>query len=311
MDESPASKASEATEASRQLMRLAREIADVYVAELRPRAMIITGSPTEGVSDRWSDLDLIAFYDELPAEEAIAGARAAVGGGELLVIHPWNGDFFGESFPVRSVECQVGHVTIHEQERENDKVLRDLDTESPHQKAMDGLQHCVVVHGQDLIDAWRRQLDDYPDGLRRAMVERNLTFFPLWVTSHRMAVRDATVWHFQMLVEACMHLLGVLSGLNRVYFTSFQFKRMHTFTARLAISPPALADRIDGLFAAERDVAGLELERLVEETVALVERELPDVDTSRVRHWLGLRPEPWDLSPSRADTPAAPVPPAP
>lgn len=296
---------SQVSEPSRQLLRLGREIAAVYVAELRPRAMVITGSPTEGLSDRWSDLDLIAFYDELPSEQAIATARTRVGGGELLVLHPWNGEFFGESFPVQGVECQVGHATVREQERENDSVLVDLDVDSPHQKAMDGLQHCIPVHGEDLIAAWQRRLDDYPDALRRAMVERNLTFFPLWVTSDRMAVRDATIWHYQVLVEASMHLLGVLAGLNRMYFTSFQFKRMHAFAARLAMSPPDVADRIDGLFTAPRDEAALELERLVADTVALVERELPDVDTSRVRHWLGRRPEPWHLDPSRPETPAS------
>jgi hypothetical protein len=298
------------TEPSRQLLALAREIAGVYVAELAPRALLVTGSAAEGVSDRWSDLDLIAHYDELPSEAAIGAARRRAGGGELHVLGPWDGDSFVESFPVRGVECQVAHGTVAATERRMDQVLVDLDVDSVFQKAMDGLQHGVPLHGADLIERWQRRLAGYPEALRRAMVEQHLRFFPLWMIGERMAVRDATLFRQQMLVETSLHLLAVLAGLNGVYFSSFQFKRMHTFADRLASRPSDLADRIERLFSAP-DQAADELEALVGETLTLVERELPDVDTSRPRRWLGRRPEAWDLSPSRPGSPAAPAPPAP
>jgi hypothetical protein len=85
----------------------------------------------------------------------------------------------------------------------------------------------------------------------------------------------------------------VLAGLNRVYFSTFQFKRMHAFAARLAIAPPDLADRLERLFDRPH-WAGASLEALTAETIALVERELPDVDTTKGRRWLGRRPEPWE-----------------
>lgn len=300
----------EGTEASRLLLGLAKEVAAAYVAELRPRAALVTGSAAEGVSDRWSDLDLIVYHDELPTEEAIAGARSRAGGGDLSVISPWDGDSFVESFPVRGVECQVAHATVAATERHIDQVLVDLDVESTYQKALDGLQHCLPLHGTDLVDAWQRRLADYPEPLRRAMVERHLRFTPLWVIGERLATRDATLWRNQVLVETSLRLLAVLAGLNRVYFTSFQFKRMHAFAGRLHRKPQNLADRIERLFT-RPDRAADELESLVSETVELIERELPDVDTSAQRRWLGRRPEAWDLSPSRSDTPGAPAPPAP
>lgn len=297
-------------ECSRRLIELAREIAAAYVAELAPRAVLVTGSAAAGLSDRWSDLDLMVYHVELPDEAAIARARERAGGGELLVLGPWNGETFGESFPVRGgVECQVGHATVAATERRLDQVLVDLDVESPYQKAMEGLQRCVPLHGADLVETWQRRLADYPEGLRRAMVERHLRFFPLWMTAGRMSVRDATLFRQQMLVDAGLDLLAVLAGLNRVYFSSFQFKRLHTFADRLATRPPGLADRIEELFTSEPAEAAAALESLVAETTDLVERELPDVDTGRARRWLGRRPEPWDLSASPPGTPAAPAPP--
>jgi hypothetical protein len=293
------------TEASRQLRALAREIATVYVAELRPRAVILTGSAAEGVADDLSDLDLIAYHDRLPAEAVIEAARHRAGGGELLVLSAWDGKGYVESFPVRGVECQVAHATVEAVERHVTSVLVELDVESVYQKALDGLLHAIPLHGAELVRSWQQRAADYPETLRKAMVERHMRFFPLWMTHERMASRDATLWRQQMLVESALRILAVLAGLNRVYFSSFQFKRMHAFAARLAVAPPDVANRLERLFDNPHR-AGEGLEALVVETLALVERELPDLDTIRARRWVGRRPEPWDPSSSPAGHGAAP-----
>jgi hypothetical protein len=301
------------TEASLQIRSLAAGVARTYVARLAPRAVLLTGSAAEGISDHWSDIDLVVHHDELPPEAAIAEARLAAGGGELLVISPWDGRSFVESFPLRGVECQVAHGTVAGAERGMAEVLVDLDVTSLHQKVMDGLLHSLPLHGEDLLRRWQDRLADYPDELRRAMVERHLRFAPLWLGDGRMATRDATLWRHQMLVEASLNLLAVLAGLNRVYFSGFQFKRLHAFADRLASRPDDLAGRLDRLFE-EPATAGAGLEALVRETIALVERDLPDVDTAPARRWLGRRPAPWNLdtlSPSSPGSPAAPGRPAP
>lgn len=285
------------TEASLRLRQLAREISDACIAELAPRAVMLTGSAAEGVSDRWSDLDVIVYHDALPPEPAIDAVRTRLGGGDLSVLAPWDGDSYGQSFPLRGVECQVGHSTVAQTDREIDQVLVDLDLDTPLQKAFDGMVHGVALHGDDVLAAWRRRLADYPDPLRRAMVERHLRIPPMWMADERMATRDATIFRHQMLVQSALNLLAVLSGLNRVYFSSFQFKRMRAFAAQLAIAPPDFADRLERLFD-DPHRAGDGLEVLVIETLALVERELPELDTTAARRWVGRRPEPWDPSPS-------------
>src|SRR5215831_1617316 len=174
-----------ATEASRRLRRLAREVAAVYIDELAPRAVLLGGSAAEGVSDRWSDLDLVVAHDAMPSEAAIAEARRRAGGGTLTVFAPWDADSFGESFPLQGVECQVGHSTVARVEREIDEVLVDLDVDSPTQKALDGMLHALPLHGHDLVERWRERLADYPEPLRRAMVERHLRFSPLWMIDER------------------------------------------------------------------------------------------------------------------------------
>jgi hypothetical protein len=110
------------------------------------------------------------------------------------------------------------------------------------------------------------------------MVERYWRFFPLWHQAEAIAVRDAELWRLDMLLEAAFNLLGVLAGLNRLYFSRFELKRMRALIEQMEIAPPHLADRLESLFRLEPREAAQELERLVDETRVLVAGELPALE---------------------------------
>lgn len=110
-----------------------------------------------------------------------------------------------------------------------------------------------------------------------------------------MATRDATLWYYETPVETCQDLLGVLAGINRLYFSKFQFKRMHAFVGQMAVAPVNVADRVDRLFTAPPNVAVVDIERLVSETVTLVETHMLEIDTTPIRSELGKRDQPWSL----------------
>lgn len=156
-----------------------------------------------------------------------------------------------------------------------------------------GLRDGVALHGGDVIGQWQARAAVYPEGLARAMVEHHLRFFPLWLAAERWHTRDATIFLRQMLVEASLNLLAVLAGLNHVYFSAFQFKRLHHFAGTLRLAPERLADRLDELFTLDPVGAGASLERLVGETVTLVDSHMPGIDTTSVRRHLGARRPRW------------------
>jgi len=132
------------------------------------------------------------------------------------------------------------------------------------------------------------------------MVERHLAFFPLWSLEERLAARDATLWRYEVLVEAAQHLLAILAGLNRLYFSTFQFKRAGAFIARMTIAPENLASRLEALFRADPRAAGEQLEALVRETLDRVEQHMPEVDLTSARRRLGWRQTPWQPWPEEA-----------
>src|SRR5262249_54530411 len=153
------------------------------------------------------------------------------------------------------------------------------DVDTPLQKAISGLFEGVALHGDDLIATWQREAI-YSDALARAMVERYWRFFPLWHVQARMSTRDAPLWTRQTLVEAGFALVAVLAGVNRLWFTSFQFKRQREFVATMKIAPTRLADRLEVLADGEPAAAIAELESLVAETQAILTEHLPGFDAA-------------------------------
>ena len=160
---------------------------------------------------------------------------------------------------------------------------------------MEGTLACRALYGEPYIDRWKARIAAYPPALGRAMVEKNLQFSAVWGLEPHFRTRDATIWYHQILVETAQRLVGVMAGLNQLYFTTFQFKRQHRFIDQMTIKPEDFAARLDGLFAADLAPALADLEALVEETIALVERHMPEVDTDAARKRLGWRHQPWEL----------------
>lgn len=102
----------------------------------------------------------------------------------------------------------------------------------------------------------------------------------------QIAARDARLFEVQSLLDGAFNVLGVLSGLNRIYFTNFQFKGIRQHVAAFEAAPSHLAERLESLFKLDPAAAAEELRHLVEETVSLVEERMPGVDTSSICRWL-------------------------
>src|SRR5579862_8391674 len=134
------------TRESEYLLALGREVLGAYARLPGVACAAITGSSAEGLSDRHSDLDTTVYYDSMPAEAEIRAVRERVGGGPLT----WSmgnhaGGEFIESFRVRGVECQIGHTTVAQWEKDMGRILAGEEPGSPLHKAMSGTDRKSVV----------------------------------------------------------------------------------------------------------------------------------------------------------------------
>ncbi len=287
------------TEASHYLLTLAQRNAAVWTAYPSARAAMVTGSVAEGVSDFYSDVDMSIYYDTLPTEAEMRQSIQTLGASEVQILGDPASGGCATFYTIAGVQCQVVQTTIARWEEDIATVREARDVASPLQKALEGTLKCLPLYGDTLIAEWKALIADYPDELARAMVETHLAFFPFWGISERFAVRDATLWRYQILLEAAQNLLGILAGLNHVYYSTFQFKRMGHFIAQMHYTPDNLRMRLEEMFCADTFTSAQELESLVADTLFLVESHMPGVDTAPARGSIGWRQKPWALpSPS-------------
>jgi hypothetical protein len=281
-------------EPTEQLRALARRITDAYLRHMTLSGAILAGSGARGDADRYSDLDLLLYAEEVPPAEAPAAARRELGAGRAVVLLAHGPNGFLDQFPLEGVQCQVGVIPLGDVEDELDGLLVDhegLDT--PVAKIATGLLEGIPLYGDELIARLRTRVADYPQGLREAMVRHWWRFFPLWYHEPSLAVRDAPLWRQEELVNAAYALIGTLAGVNSLYFARFEFKRQRAFLEKLVLAPPRFAERLESLFALPPAEAVAELGALVLETQAIVQRELPGVDVSLRRPPGGARVEAW------------------
>lgn len=276
------------------LLDLAKRNVKAYIANPKTKAAMVTGSVAQGLCDEYSDIDLSIYYEELPSEAELQLARQQNQGLERLWLNGDRSDGgFAEAYLVNGIECQFGHVTIEQWEQDISMVLEQHNLKTPIMKAMSGTLTGIPLYGEKLINSWQARIANYPDELARAMVEQYLKFFPLWGFQQHLSKRDATLFYYQTVVESAQNILGVLSGLNKLYYSTFQFKRMGDFIAKMGIAPTNLASRVEELFLVEPEIAANQIEQLVSETLDLVDAYMPQVDTSLIRHRIGWRKQPW------------------
>jgi predicted nucleotidyltransferase len=279
------------------LRALAEQLAESYRAHAHPSAILLVGSAATGGADAYSDLDMLLYYAQVPPEAEIAKTPREVGA-ERYHGTPWSDESgesdergYSERYSLDDIECQVGHMSVGSFDREIRRVVVDLEVTEEPLKIMSGLFEGVPLFGNDLIERWRRDAA-YTSALQRATIEKRWKFFPWWYFEEKLRGRDATVWRYDVLVQSAYNIVGVLAALNRLYFSTFEFKRTMAFLSRLEVAPPNLATRLEALFESCEAHSTAELERLVAETQALVAERFTDIDLSLT--WGGKPTPPGD-----------------
>ena len=279
---------------SQYLLALAKQKIQAYISHPEAKAAMVTGSTATGQVDFYSDVEMFIYYDELPSKEQLQLARQQNRGSEpIRIFDGYSDGHFGEFYFIDGIEFQIGNVTTAFWEQDMATILEKLEVTSHLQKALSGMLDCIPLYGEELISKWKRQIADYPDALAQEMVAKHLNFFPIWALQEHLAARDTTLFQHQIRLEAGQNLLGVLAGLNRLYYSTFQFKRMKQFIEKMNIAPENLYMRLESLYHQEPLAAANQLKELVAETVELVELHLPEIDASKVRKSLDRQQHIW------------------
>lgn len=275
-------------EASRIRLELARRNAEQLARNPNVRAILLVGSLAQGRADEFSDIDCSVYYHAPPSEAEFQAlcARARASGGNLY------GGTAAEGFAlyeyVEGIRCDFGHVTVDAIEKELQSMLDapDLD-DANKQIVLSGFATGMPLYGEGWISAWQHKLTAYPSKVAPALVQKHLRFYPRWVLEKMGLARNDMLFLRSTLLELEANILGILYGLNGIYPPG-KLKGVDHSIAQMHIKPDNLLARLEGVLQVEPAEAIHQLYMLIEETISLTERTMPDIDTGRIRRVLAL-----------------------
>ncbi len=276
-------------EAGRWRLELAEQMAGLYAQNAKVAAVVVAGSVGHGRADAYADIELDVFWHEPPTD---ADRRQPIQqlNAEIIEFWPLEDDEWSEDYLVGPMQCDISNFL----ESTIDRYIADVlvgDTAVLKQCRLAGLRHGVGVYGREQVAQWQAQISPYPDALRRAMVAENLSFpaLGIWYMRDVLAARQDWLMLADVLVRMQRRIMGALLGLNGLYLAHPGFKWLNETIADMVLTPPDLATRLQYISFVTPAAAIEPLHQLIEETIALAEQELPDLDFSGARRAIGRR----------------------
>jgi hypothetical protein len=281
-------------------LALARLIAPVYAKHRKVVAVGLGGSVSRGYADRSSDIEIGVFWAEPPTDDERMEAFEQAGGTQQrLFAYDPQLEEWTEDYAVHTVKIDVVHRTYASTERHLADVTQRCDIALPKQGLICAIQHMVPLHGATTLERWQARTAIYPDELARAMVAAHLMFGP-HAFLELLAERNDFLPLYEIVCRAQKQVLLVLSGLNRVYLPHTRFKWIGHLLRELRIAPPDLALRLEQMFGAPPPTAVAQLGHIIDETLALVELHMPEIDTATVRAQVNQQRAVWEHPPTAA-----------
>ena len=259
---------------------IAQRVADAHAAPLA----FVSGSVVDELADQRSDVDMSVVFDALPERDALLEACRRAGGTDWF----WHAGDLADgglvvAFRIDGIEVQIGYSDTKTLDAHLDELLVEHKADTSTHKLGEGILKAEALAGAERLAVLKARLAQFPPELGQAMIEHFLRQGAPWRAVSQLLHRDAELWCRELLVDACYGMFGVLAGLNRRYFTTFQFKRMTRFANGLALAPVDFAARVQQLLLAPPRAAFEQLHGLEDEVLALLATHVPAIDLTAVR----------------------------
>jgi hypothetical protein len=266
------------------LLELARTAAPIYAATGKVGAVLAAGSVGRGRADAYSDLELDVYWQVPPSDADRLGVITALGA-ELVELWPYEQDEWSENYRLDGVDVGVSGFLAEWLTTCIEDVVERADPDVLKQVRLAALNDGIVLHGAELVDAWRAGSRSYPDALAEAVAREWLDPGQLgsWHQRYALVARDEVVVLRTLVPRIGSMILGALCAVNRVLIEHPSFKWTAALVERLPIAPADLRARLwAGANGPAADAVPI-LDALLAETLTIVERELPSVDLDELR----------------------------
>jgi len=151
------------TDETRRRLDLARRIAPAYVRNVKIKAIIVHGSVARGWADRYSDLEMRAFWKGAPSD-AERGKTIQLAGGKLQRLYPYEAENIDwtDEFTLDDIKVDLSHSRLADIDRCMTDVIHRFDPVLLKQQIVAQIRYGIPLHGIARLASWKAQAARYP-----------------------------------------------------------------------------------------------------------------------------------------------------
>lgn len=205
-------------EASRWRVDLARELCSRYSLHPGVAMTCLGGSSARGIADRFSDLDIIVYWDEMDEDWIKAEPLASACGIARTAIMSLAPGTFIESYYLDTLKIDFGHVILSDFQGWLEP-LAAPDSPDPDLIGMaGGFLSSIAFSGEDVFSRIRETVPEYPEALALDVVKKNLSFYVKGYLDGQCFERGDLLAYHDGMVIMLKKILNTCAALNRHYY---------------------------------------------------------------------------------------------
>jgi hypothetical protein len=273
------------TEASRWRIAFAEELIQFYVPRDDIQMAVLSGSPPKGLSDEYSDLDIIVFWKKIDVEWLEQNPLSEIMCDRKYFRKMGEADIYLESQYFGELKADFGHLTMVVWEEMVGDVLERHKADPSSLGSIAGFMTSLPLFGDELVDEWKARLAPYPEELAVKIVRQNRRFFVPGYLLNQAYRRGDVLAYYDGLCVMIKNLLNILAGLNRMYFSTEEPRWIGYYLDRMAIKPEATWERIQRALASDGEEGAEILEGLMADVLGLIREHMPELDDGFEGRW--------------------------
>ncbi len=273
------------------------KLSEYYSSHPEVKMIVLGGSPSRGLSDLYSDLDIVIYWDKMDMEFLEGMPLRSLNSNRTMLQKMGQADIYLEEYYFKNLKVDFGHTSLRLWEEWTDRILKKHEPDQNLIKSLGGFLDSIALHGQTLVDEWKKVISDYPDELAQNVIRRHLRFYMPGSLHNQGWKRNDILFYYDGICMMLKNLLAVLSGINKVYFSIAEPRWIQYELSRMPVKPVDCVEKINSIINAEGPQAAEILENLTEEILSLVEEHVPQIDLTRIRKFRKFKVNPVETNP--------------
>ena len=265
---------------------LARELAQVYAGRPGLHMMVLGGSAARGRADEYSDLDIVVYWDKLD-EEFIRSLPLKTRGAARALVFPHGPGVLIEEYYFGGLKVDLGHLEMQSWEQLLQTVLVEHKPDMDAIGSIEGMSHALPLLNELEVRRQQERLLEYPDGLALNVIRAHRRFFVGGCLEYQGWARAEELFYWDAVTATLKNLLGMLAGLNHVYYSPGEPRWYKEFLDKLDILPAGMTGRMDHILHHPGPSALVELRQLLLDTLELVRQNYPQEVSERMLQAIG------------------------